>query len=384
MSRPAVESTLFRARRRLTEEYDDIVSGARCLRIQDIIVTAAQSRLGTRDTRRLARHLSHCQGCRREALAAGLDRELLTRPSVRERRLPRRGAAAVPGVREVPRARRRRPLAPGAARRASQLPMFSDHCPAGWGKAAAGAAILAAGVGAGAGVHQVATPSAAADRPAEVRTASAADKPVAAKKASAPWRARSCRRPAAPPARRSEKGSRAEPQARQAVARQEGPGAARRRTRVRETPPRAPRQAATSRRSPRPRTRTRPPRASLQEGQSSSREPPTKKPGGGGGGSLPTTVPPVDETVQQTTGALDDTVDKTTDTLDQTVQGATDGVDRVVDGVTGGGPAGGRRGRCHRRRRRHRRGRRPGPRRHRRRRHRSTRRPRRSAGRLDC
>ena len=29
MSRPAVESTLFRARRRLTEEYDDLVSGAR-------------------------------------------------------------------------------------------------------------------------------------------------------------------------------------------------------------------------------------------------------------------------------------------------------------------------------------------------------------------
>ena len=40
MSRPAVESTLFRARRRLTEEFDDIVSGARCLRIQGIIVTA--------------------------------------------------------------------------------------------------------------------------------------------------------------------------------------------------------------------------------------------------------------------------------------------------------------------------------------------------------
>src|SRR6476661_5678936 len=65
MSRPAVESTLFRARRRLTEEYDDIVSGARCLRIQNIIQIAAQSRLGTRDTRRLARHLAHCQPCRR-------------------------------------------------------------------------------------------------------------------------------------------------------------------------------------------------------------------------------------------------------------------------------------------------------------------------------
>ena len=85
MSRPAVESTLFRARRRLTEEYDDIVSGARCQRIQRIIVTAAESRLGTRDTRRLARHLSHCQPCRREALAAGLDRGLFARPSVRER-----------------------------------------------------------------------------------------------------------------------------------------------------------------------------------------------------------------------------------------------------------------------------------------------------------
>src|ERR671921_130861 len=40
ISRPAVESTLFRARRRLTEEYDDIVSGARCLRITEIIGAA--------------------------------------------------------------------------------------------------------------------------------------------------------------------------------------------------------------------------------------------------------------------------------------------------------------------------------------------------------
>src|SRR5215212_259064 len=58
LSRPAVESTLFRARRRLTEEYDELVSGARCLRIQSLIATAAESRPGARDTRRLARHLS--------------------------------------------------------------------------------------------------------------------------------------------------------------------------------------------------------------------------------------------------------------------------------------------------------------------------------------
>ena len=33
MSRPVVESTLFRARRRLTEEYDELVSGRRCERV---------------------------------------------------------------------------------------------------------------------------------------------------------------------------------------------------------------------------------------------------------------------------------------------------------------------------------------------------------------
>src|SRR3954452_13262480 len=39
MSRPSVESTLFRARRRLTEEYSELISGERCRRIQAIIVT---------------------------------------------------------------------------------------------------------------------------------------------------------------------------------------------------------------------------------------------------------------------------------------------------------------------------------------------------------
>src|SRR5213078_4843006 len=42
MSRPSVESTLFRARKRLTEEYDELVSGERCLRIQGIIATAGR------------------------------------------------------------------------------------------------------------------------------------------------------------------------------------------------------------------------------------------------------------------------------------------------------------------------------------------------------
>src|SRR6266576_2406580 len=37
MSRPSVESTLFRARKRLSEEYDELVSGQRCDRVQNII-----------------------------------------------------------------------------------------------------------------------------------------------------------------------------------------------------------------------------------------------------------------------------------------------------------------------------------------------------------
>src|SRR3954462_3316555 len=40
LSRPGVESTLFRARKRLTEEYDELVSGQRCARIQSTIAAA--------------------------------------------------------------------------------------------------------------------------------------------------------------------------------------------------------------------------------------------------------------------------------------------------------------------------------------------------------
>ena len=73
LSRPSVESTLFRARRRLTEEYDDLASGRRCQRIQAMIDDAAAAPLGVRDRRRMARHVSCCQSCRRQARLAGLD-----------------------------------------------------------------------------------------------------------------------------------------------------------------------------------------------------------------------------------------------------------------------------------------------------------------------
>ncbi|MEA2284224.1 MAG: hypothetical protein QOJ21_267, partial [Solirubrobacteraceae bacterium] len=72
MSRPAVESTLFRARRRLTEEYEELTSGERCRRIQGLIADGGR-RLGVRDERKIARHVSYCQPCRRAAFAAGFD-----------------------------------------------------------------------------------------------------------------------------------------------------------------------------------------------------------------------------------------------------------------------------------------------------------------------
>jgi len=136
MSRPAVESTLFRARRRLTEEYDDLVSGARCMRIQGLIATAASARLGTRESRRLARHVSHCQPCRREAMAAGLEAAILTHVPLRKR-----AAAKVAGLLPFPLFERFR----GSA--ATHAPMLSEGMSGGWGKLATAAAVVAAGVG---------------------------------------------------------------------------------------------------------------------------------------------------------------------------------------------------------------------------------------------
>src|SRR4051795_1296167 len=83
MTRPSVESTLFRARRRLTEEYSELTSGERCRRIQSIIASATTGSLGARDQKRMARHVSYCQPCRRQARLAGLDSSVLVHPPVR-------------------------------------------------------------------------------------------------------------------------------------------------------------------------------------------------------------------------------------------------------------------------------------------------------------
>jgi RNA polymerase sigma factor (sigma-70 family) len=172
MSRPAVESTLFRARRRLSEEYDDLTSGARCRRIQGVIADAAHRRLGARDSRRVARHVAHCQPCRREAMAAGLDSAVRTQTPLR-RRLAGKVAALLPlpGFVRFGRDRGGDEAAASIAGSsgpgwAAQLPAISDGAGAGWAKMAAAAAVLVAGVGgAGVGPHVAADPDGAAARP---------------------------------------------------------------------------------------------------------------------------------------------------------------------------------------------------------------------------
>src|SRR5215217_6174307 len=143
LSRPAVESTLFRARRRLTEEYDELASGQRCTRIQGIIAGAGSGRLGARDTRRLARHVAHCQPCRRQALAAGV----VDPAAVQRRPLRERAIEKVAGLFPFPLFLR------GRDSWLANLPFFSDQASAGGSKAAALAVIAIAGLGAGVGTQ---------------------------------------------------------------------------------------------------------------------------------------------------------------------------------------------------------------------------------------
>jgi hypothetical protein len=97
--------------------------------------------------------VAHCQPCRREALAAGLDSAALRKP------LRDRVAAKVAGLLPFPLLGRRFGGARGAGDTATgvssswmaHVPTISDQLGAGWAKAAAAAVVLIAGVGAGVG-----------------------------------------------------------------------------------------------------------------------------------------------------------------------------------------------------------------------------------------
>jgi RNA polymerase sigma factor (sigma-70 family) len=88
MTRQMVESGLFRARRKLGEEYDELASGRRCQQIQTAIdageLQTARG-LGIKLRRRYSRHLSHCQPCRHVAMMAGVDDALLKPRSIADK-----------------------------------------------------------------------------------------------------------------------------------------------------------------------------------------------------------------------------------------------------------------------------------------------------------
>ena len=166
MSRPSVESTLFRARRRLTEEYEELRTGERCLRIQEIIGRASEAsvvRLGLRDQRRVGSHISHCQPCRKHAVMAGLDAAGIARRPVR---------AKIAAFLPLPAFLKKRwlesigggdgssspPVDVAAGHALTQASLaaaqYGDSTMAGWMKATAvAAAVAVAGVGTGAAEH---------------------------------------------------------------------------------------------------------------------------------------------------------------------------------------------------------------------------------------
>jgi RNA polymerase sigma factor (sigma-70 family) len=88
MSKPIVESTLFRARRRLSQEYTELVTGRRCEDVQSAIASEGErplNSLGLRQRRQLARHLAHCQPCRRAARLAGVDGSFFEAPTLADK-----------------------------------------------------------------------------------------------------------------------------------------------------------------------------------------------------------------------------------------------------------------------------------------------------------
>lgn len=157
MSRPAVESTLFRARKRLAEEYEELVSGERCRRVQWIVDASREGgrAAGLRDRRRMGRHLAHCQSCRRYAGRAGFDLGAVSRPAA--------AVARIAGLLPLPAFLRRRwgveepgPLLGGQGGAVSQwsanvAAVVDPGIVSTWTKAVATAASVAvAGMGAGA------------------------------------------------------------------------------------------------------------------------------------------------------------------------------------------------------------------------------------------
>jgi RNA polymerase sigma factor (sigma-70 family) len=73
LTRPAVESALFRARRRLESEYSELSEGRRCEAMAGTIARIAQGIQRGSEEQRLARHARRCHSCRRRARELGIE-----------------------------------------------------------------------------------------------------------------------------------------------------------------------------------------------------------------------------------------------------------------------------------------------------------------------
>ena len=73
LTRPAVESALFRARRRLESEYSELSEGRRCEAMAGTIARIAQGTQRGAEEQRLARHARRCHTCRRRARELGIE-----------------------------------------------------------------------------------------------------------------------------------------------------------------------------------------------------------------------------------------------------------------------------------------------------------------------
>ena len=77
----AVESTLFRARRKLEHEYSQLDTGRRCQLMGAVIGRLAEGLDSDRDRRRLDRHARRCSSCRRRSRQLGVE-PMLPRHSI--------------------------------------------------------------------------------------------------------------------------------------------------------------------------------------------------------------------------------------------------------------------------------------------------------------
>ena len=73
LTRPAVESALFRARRRLESEYEELSEGRRCEAMAGTIARIAAGVQRGAEEQRLARHARRCHSCRRHARELGIE-----------------------------------------------------------------------------------------------------------------------------------------------------------------------------------------------------------------------------------------------------------------------------------------------------------------------